>query len=150
MTLENKVDVIYEWVMAQKGEQSSPDISDSTSYTEIIEDILTKIGIPRSLSGFRYLAWAIEYAILDEGALHNVTNGLYRIGGEHFNTDAKGFERNVRHAICTSTLKSTNRSPEAIRLFGDSVYCGTRITNKAVISTLASEVKKQARLRQSK
>lgn len=148
MTLEEKINVIYNWVLAQQGEQpvDIQNTAEEPAYIEIAEDILTDLGVSRSFNGFRYIAWAVEAVVIDEDKLRNISSVLYVDGGKRFNTSSKSFERGIRHAIDSTLHNSKNPTPEAIKLFG----CDRNISeysNKAVIATIAAEVKKRKRLR---
>lgn len=150
MTLEDKINVIYNWVIAQQGVQQidifgSIESVEEPTYEEIAEDILAKLGISRGISGFRYIAWAVGLVAKDENNLRNITVTLYANGGEHFHTSASAFERGVRHAIDSTLRNSKNPTPEAIRIFGGDRNIAD-YSNKAVIATLAAEVKKCKRL----
>ena len=148
MTLEDKIDVIYDWVLAQKKEQGE-DICEfiaEPNYTEIAEDVLKDIGVPRSTNGFNYTIWAVEQIIMGRHDLQQVTKNLYYDGAKHFGVDVKAFERGIRRAIDSTLRRNPSLSKEAIRIFGDEQRAIT-ITNKAFIATLASEVKKRKKYR---
>ena len=145
MTLEDKINVIYNWVMAKKGEQQI-DICDAyePTYAELAEEVLTKIGMSRSLAGFRYIAWAAGVVADNEEALNNIVKGLYTDGAERFNITSKSFERGIRHALDSALRDNEHPAPEAVRIFGDGTSI-SNLSNKAFLATLAAEVKKRKR-----
>lgn len=148
MTLEDKINVIYEWVLAQKKDQGTDicELAVEPSYAEIIEDVLKDIGVSRSTNGFNYTIWAVEQVVMGRHDLQQVTNNLYYDGAKHFGADVKAFERGIRHAIDSALRRNPSPSKEAIRIFGEE-HCAITITNKAFIATLASEVKKRKKYR---
>lgn len=147
MTTENKIDVIYKWVMAQKGELPNdiPEVAEMSYDEEIIEEVLTDIGVSRSLSGFRYTVWAVKEILANEHILKGIVKSLYVPGGCYFGITTSSFERSIRHAKDSVVCQSDTMTATATRLFGDRVHYD-RIANKAFLATIASEVKKRKKL----
>lgn len=145
MTLEDKINVIYNWVMAQKGEGQIDIPEDAViepTYEELAEDVLTELGLSRSVAGFSYVTWAVECVANDSNALRNVTKGLYTTGGIRFGVSWNAFERGIRHAIDITIRKPDKMTPTAIKIFGGGAGC-MNVSNKAFIAIIASEVKKR-------
>lgn len=64
-----------------------------------IKLLLKQIGIPATLIGHRYLAYAIQLCIHNEDYLLSITRRLYEDVAEHFHTNAKCVDRDIRTAI---------------------------------------------------
>ena len=64
-----------------------------------IKFLLKQIGIPATLYGHRYLAYAVILATQNEDYLLSITTRLYEDVALHFNTNAKCVDRDMRTAI---------------------------------------------------
>lgn len=62
---------------------------------------LRKLGIPASLSGFKYIMEGLKLIEENELYLFSVTKLLYPAIAKKYDTKASSVERNVRHAIET-------------------------------------------------
>ena len=63
---------------------------------------LRELGVPASLSGYRYLKEAINQAAADQSLVHRLTTGLYPAVAEKFQTTPSRVERAMRHSIETA------------------------------------------------
>lgn len=64
-----------------------------------VADVLVDIGVPDSLTGHRYVKYAIELAIANPEIVDVMTKGLYPEVAKRFGTTASRAERAIRHAI---------------------------------------------------
>lgn len=64
-----------------------------------VQHELLELGIPASLLGFSYLAYAQELVFSDQNYMHQITDCLYVDVAKHFHTKARCVERCMRHAI---------------------------------------------------
>lgn len=65
----------------------------------MIEIFLKKSGISGKYKGYKYLYDAINYALLDDTLLKNVTTDLYCLIAEKYGTTWQAVERSIRFAI---------------------------------------------------
>lgn len=56
-------------------------------------------GIPQSMHGYKYLAYAIELVVEDEDYVWQCTKRLYPAVADNFDTTTSAAERAMRHAI---------------------------------------------------
>ena len=108
--LEKKVDAIARSLLARNKEQRNKALEDLRALMsgvvpcgtvrEEIDSILTEIGIPARLSGFKYLSECI-YLCLEKGL--ETKNGfwavIYPAAAKTFNTTPSRVERGMRHAL---------------------------------------------------
>ena len=108
--LEKKVDAIARSLLALNNEQHNKALEDLRALMsgvvpcgtmrEEIDSILTEIGIPSNLSGFKYLSECI-YLRLEKGL--ETKNGfwavIYPSAAKTFNTTPSRVERGMRHAL---------------------------------------------------
>lgn len=67
--------------------------------TWAIENILTQMGMPNHVKGFRYTVEAIRLAVEDPEILDMITKRLYPSVAKAFGTTGSRAERAIRHAI---------------------------------------------------
>ena len=157
-TLERNIGVCLRFIAACDDEsrraaaQEAREILEDDSFVtgepvgvrEVVEDLLTRAGIPCHLSGYRYLACAITMAAENPEIMRgSVTSVLYPKVAEVFNV-AKwaNVERAIRHVIAW-TFSNTGYD-ELVRLFGNSISKDNGcVTNSQFIATLAKEVRRQ-------
>lgn len=63
---------------------------------------LRELGVPASLSGYRYLKEAINQAAADQSLVRRLTTGLYPAVADVFQTTPSRVERAMRHSIETA------------------------------------------------
>ena len=78
-----------------------PDVLPDTKSIEAAA-FLRELGVPASLSGYRYLKEAIDQAVADQSLVHRLTTGLYPAVAEKFQTTPSRVERAMRHSIETA------------------------------------------------
>ena len=64
-----------------------------------VTEILSKMGIPANIKGYRYVRDAILYTIENPLVMDSVTKGLYPVIAQEYNTTWLRVERAIRHAI---------------------------------------------------
>lgn len=64
-----------------------------------VSDLLKEIGVPAHIKGYRYVRYAIIYALENTEALDMVTKVLYPAVAKKFGATSSNVERAVRHAI---------------------------------------------------
>ena len=109
--LEKKVDALMRLVASEDGpsyEDAKAELlqlmteepaKNDTSLTTVIEDMLTKLGMPNAIMGFRYAVEAIRLAAEDEDYVFNITKGLYPAVAKLCGTTPSRTERAIRHGI---------------------------------------------------
>lgn len=71
----------------------------SKDIDDIISENLTDIGIPASLTGYKYIITAIKEVINDDSALEGITKILYPSIAKKHNSTPQRVEKAIRHAI---------------------------------------------------
>lgn len=112
MNIEQKVNAIMRYIVAEKREEKNLAMSEikkimgcpvetekSANVEEVIESILTEIGLPCHLLGYNYTVFAIKVAIENPNILNSVMCGLYPTVAMKYDTTATRVERGIRHAI---------------------------------------------------
>ncbi|MCL2082001.1 MAG: hypothetical protein FWH04_02025 [Oscillospiraceae bacterium] len=70
-----------------------------TNIEKRITAFIHDLGIPPNIKGYHYIRKAIAIAMEDSRIMHSITNELYPIVAEIFNTTPLRVERAIRHAI---------------------------------------------------
>lgn len=112
--LEMKVDALMRLVTSEDGpsydaakaevlrlmgtHENKPEDSQN-GLVEMIEDTLTKFGMPNHILGFDYNVEAIRLAVEDKEILNDFTKKLYPSVAAKFGTTASRAERAMRHGI---------------------------------------------------
>ncbi len=101
----------------------------------LVSGILSELGIPIHMSGYRYLREAILIAIYNPDAIDNITKEIYPVVEKHLKVQRSSAERSMRHAIETVWDKS------------DSVYFRLyfrrkkKPSNSLFISTISKDIR---------
>ena len=66
---------------------------------KILSDIITIVGVPTRVSGFKYLRDAIVFCIGDSSLARSLTKNLYPLVAKNNCTTSTCVERAIRHAI---------------------------------------------------
>ncbi len=83
--------------------ESKPDIE------KVVTELLISLGIPTSLSGFRYIRLGIIMMLKNsESERMSITKTLYPKIAEHFDTTGSRVERCVRHAVNVAYVNQKN------------------------------------------
>ena len=102
--------------------------------------LLNRLGMPSRLKGYQYLVQAVELVSGDMDLMRPVTQRLYPMVAELFQTTAVRVERGIRHAIEATWNRGDMR--EAFALFGNSVDSERgKPTNVEFIAALAEHVR---------
>lgn len=64
-----------------------------------VTDLITRIGVPPHVLGYKYLQDAIMLVYKDETYIHNIVKKLYPAIAERHNTEGSKVERSIRHAF---------------------------------------------------
>ena len=112
MNIEQKVNAIMRYIVAETREEKNLAISEiknimgqpaetekSVNIEEVIDSILTEIGMPCHLIGYNYIVYAIKIAIENPDVLDSIVFGLYPTVATKYDTAASRVERGIRHAI---------------------------------------------------
>ena len=115
-------------------------LNSSKSLERNITNLLTELGIPTHILGYRYMREAIIIAAKDVGFLHYITKNLYPAIAKKHKTTPSRVERAIRHAIEVVWLRG---NPELIRkFFGYSVDEGKgKPTNSEFIALIADRLR---------
>lgn len=112
MNVEQKVNAIMRYIVAETREEKNLAISEiknimgqpaetekSVNIEEVIDSILTEIGMPCHLIGYNYIVYAIKIAIENPDVLDSIVFGLYPTVAMKYDTAASRVERGIRSAI---------------------------------------------------
>lgn len=109
------------------------------NYNQTITNYLKELGIPASLSGYRYLKYAIDLTIKDVSLVNNITKTMYPTVAEHFNTTAVRVERAMRTAIGVGYQRGNLQTIQ--KLFGYTINMNkSNPTNSEFIATVADYI----------
>ena len=72
---------------------------ESKSLEQTLSDIITVVGVPANIKGYKYLRDAIVKVIGNQKLASSITKTLYPMVAEENNTSASKVERAIRHAI---------------------------------------------------
>lgn len=64
-----------------------------------ITEVLSTLGMPANLLGYKYLRAAIQMAVKNPDLLSSITKVIYPTVAKEFGTTASNVERSIRHAI---------------------------------------------------
>lgn len=96
------------------------------------QDLLTKLGVPSHLKGYRFLVTGLQMMVEDPSTADLVTKRLYPDIATAHNTTASRVERGIRHAI--ETVWDNGNTDDLEAYFGRSVsYYKGRPTNSAFL-----------------
>lgn len=112
--------------------------TESVTKREITERVLTDIGVPRSLAGFRYCTDAILF--INKEGFPCVTKHTYKHVAEMYSTTVPAVERCVRLAAELTTINCPRDL--YFTIFGNTIPASTgKPTNKAFLHGVAHYVK---------
>ena len=100
--LEAKVEALMRCVPKEQWEQMLAQVHTQREEAALVPTIhrsLGQLGTPAHVRGYRYLAYALELVVQEEGLLDAITKGLYPRIARKFDTTAARVERALRHAI---------------------------------------------------
>lgn len=73
--------------------------AESTDIEMKVTNLLKEMGFPAHIRGYRYVRYAIIYALNNSEALDSMTKDLYLAVAKKFETTSPCVERAIRHAI---------------------------------------------------
>ena len=113
-----------------------------TDLKSMAQDLLTKLGVPSHLKGYRFLVTGLEIIVADPSAADLVTKRLYpEIAAAHETTPSR-VERGIRHAI--ETVWDNGDTDDLEACFGRSVsYYKGRPTNSAFLVRSADLLRRE-------
>lgn len=107
---------------------------------DIISDNLTGIGVPASLTGYKYMITAIKEVINDDSMLEGITKILYPSVAKTHNSTPQRVEKAIRHAI--EVAWSQNSDNKYRNEFNFILKSGKlRPTNSEFIAVLSRQIK---------
>lgn len=65
----------------------------------LVSGVLSELGIPVRISGYRYLRKAVLISLYNREALNSITKEIYSVVGKQFRVSVSSVERSMRHAI---------------------------------------------------
>ena len=148
--LEEKVDMLMRYCVAETAQLrrhyhgdlqamlGSPERDDMGSR---IDRVLSDLGVPDHLLGYRYLQDAIARAAEEPELIHGLTGSLYPCVARRYGTTAQLVERAIRHAV----ESGWSRCDESMRelYFGGKIRPGRqKPTNAEFIARIANIVRK--------
>ena len=111
ISLEEKVNAVINFILAETEVEKENAISEmrqikgsenphsAINMDDEIMRILCEIGVPDSVKGHRYCAYAIGLAVSSPELIDSITGKLYPSVAQKFNTTPWRAERAIRHAI---------------------------------------------------
>ena len=69
------------------------------SLEQALSDIITIVGVPANIKGYKYLREAIFHVVKDLNLASSITKKLYPLVAKDNNTTSSKVERAIRHAI---------------------------------------------------
>lgn len=127
--------------LAGKGRQSN-ETNRQKMMVKMIEDTLTKMGMPNAIRGFRYCTEAVQQAVEDPKILGNLTKRLYPSVAEVCGTTAPRAEQAIRHGV---EAIWTRGNPEHLNeMFGYSVDINRgKPTNSEFVARISNLIRRQ-------
>lgn len=112
---------------------------DALLYTKISQ-ILTTLGVPANLLGYRYLRYAIFIVVQDVNSLYGITKILYPAIAKKYDSSASRVERAIRHAIEVSFSRGDFETIQSF--FGNTININSgKPTNSEFIYKVADTLR---------
>ena len=157
MNIDQKVNAIMRYIVAETREEKNLAISEiknimgqpaetekSVNIEEVIDSILTEIGMPCHLIGYNYIVYAIKISIENPDVLNSIVFGLYPTVAMKYDTAASRVERGIRSAI-ESAWNRTNFDVIE-KYFGNTIsFTKGKPTNSEFIARMANIVRRRMR-----
>ena len=147
--LEEKVDTLLRYCLAESVQQrrhyqgNLQAMLGSDSQRDVrmrIDGVLSDLGVPDHLLGYRYLQLAIAKAVEEPEAVYCVTGLLYPAVARNFGTPASLVERAIRHAVESGWSRCDSDMRELY--FGGKIRPGRqKPTNAEFIARVANVVR---------
>lgn len=157
MNIEQKVNAIMRYIVAETREEKNLAISEiknimgqpaetekSVNIEEVIDSILTEIGMPCHLIGYNYIVYAIKISIENPDVLNSIVFGLYPTVAMKYDTAASRVERGIRSAIECTWDRADFEVIE--KYFGNTISIKKgKPTNSEFIARMANIVKRRVK-----
>lgn len=115
-------------------------VEEQNSLHTDITNIISEIGIPAHIKGYKYIREAITLVYNNFGILGSVTKVLYPEVADKFHTTPSRVERAIRHAIEISWIRG--KADTINQLFGYTVNISKcKPTNSEFIAMVADKLK---------
>lgn len=118
-------------------------IPSESDVEKLAQDVLTAIGVPSHLRGYRFLTTGLAMMVYEPSLIYGITTKLYpMIAGRCGGTTKQRVERGIRHAI---EIAWDNSDPDDLaKYFGKSVsYYKGRPTNGAFLARLSDLLRRK-------
>ena len=112
MNTEKKINAIMRYIVAENMEEKNEALYEikkimqggetkekNANVDEIIETILTEMGMPCSLLGYNYTVCAIKLVIENTDIINSIVYGIYPNVAKKYGTTGVRVERAIRHTI---------------------------------------------------
>lgn len=110
---------------------------------ECVFQVLNDVGISSHLSGYSYIAYALEWVSSEIDKSYSVTKELYPVVASAFGTTPTRVERSIRHAI-ESIFARGGYEENLDKYFGNTVdYRNGKVTNSQFIASLGRVIYKK-------
>ena len=149
--LEKKVNLLIDYVTAESGSDTESILSELRKLKEeaskktvkrVVEDILTTLGIPTKLSGYKFTVTAVELLIEDPKLHKGIVKNLYPKVAEKHNCSSGSVERCIRHSI--ETFCERGDTEVIYEFFGNAVHTEKgKPTNSEFLARLCQEVERE-------
>ncbi len=136
--LQDVIDMLYQY-QANNHNQNSQDV-DQHNLEVHVNHILTSLGMPANLTGYRYCKEAIIFAYYQKEADIQISKKIYPQVAEKWNTTPARVERCIRHAI--EVIFDSGNVELIEKYFGLTIpYRRGKVTNGEFIATLVEILK---------
>lgn len=107
---------------------------------KLVTSLLMQLGVPANLTGYSYLHAAIIIAVDSPEVVHQLTQALYPVIAEQFQTTSSSVERAIRHAVTSAWDRGAAEAYH--RLLGRTgPMMHDKPTNRELIAQLAERVR---------
>lgn len=107
---------------------------------KFVTSLLMQLGVPANLTGYSYLHAAIIIAVDSPEVVHQLTQSLYPVIAEQFQTTSSSVERAIRHAVTSAWDRGAAEAYH--RLLGRTgPMMHDKPTNRELIAQLAERVR---------
>ena len=112
--------------------------------TDVIPNLITEIGVPCHLLGYRMLCSAVELCVANDDYIKHITKGLYIDVARICNSTPVRVERAIRHAIEVAFDRCD--ISDIKRLFGNTVSLRSgKLTNSEFLAACMYEARRRMR-----
>jgi hypothetical protein len=111
--------------------------NDIGSLEQMVTEVLSKIGMPRNLKGFKFIREAVMLLVEDFSKIDRITKDLYPTIASKFHTTPTRVERAMRHAI-----ENTWNTGDMESIFVNTINPGQgKPTNSEFLALLADDIR---------